>query len=458
MHTTPDLASLSDQIDALSESLSKHRTELQQVEASLVTRIADVDDDRRITSNRLQRAWQTQREEVDAKLRRQNSLFLGSSLLLAALFAIVLGVTYVQGEGIRETLNDQRATLERDRARSTSVTAADLSDLQVALERLRVETLTQIGDLSAELTRVGTDLGQIQGAVAQDEVLRERLGALTLSVAAISEAIARDGERLDAMMARLDAGDPTATLAPGIDSNPGDDALQRRPSQTGPGTPVGKGEDEQAGTNGRTDEAEDAPPGSDPGAAADRAPDQTTRTRADAEVTSASQDTDRGATPGAETRADQAPQTNSAATAAADQRIDSKAGGVDLPADQGSDSSAEATATPDLDSNPPAPDDYDRVVVGDSPYALQLIGFYSLDSLVNFAREASLPDTLYFREETYQGRPWFVLIHSLHPLHALAAQANQDLPPELATLDTWIRNFPPNTELGVLKLEARDES
>jgi DamX protein len=93
------------------------------------------------------------------------------------------------------------------------------------------------------------------------------------------------------------------------------------------------------------------------------------------------------------------------------------------------------------------------LVVGDRPFALQLIGFYSIDTMLDFARREELPSRVYFREESYQGRQWFVLIHSLHPKKSDASTAMAGLPRELAMLDLWIRNFSPETRLGVLEIE-----
>jgi DamX protein len=92
-------------------------------------------------------------------------------------------------------------------------------------------------------------------------------------------------------------------------------------------------------------------------------------------------------------------------------------------------------------------------LVEDRPFALQLIGFYSIDTMLDFARREELPSRVYFREESYQGRQWFVLIHSLHPNKSDASAAMAELPRELAMLDLWIRNLSPETRLGILEIE-----
>jgi DamX protein len=90
------------------------------------------------------------------------------------------------------------------------------------------------------------------------------------------------------------------------------------------------------------------------------------------------------------------------------------------------------------------------LVVADSTYALQLIGFYSLDALLKFANRNELPERLYYRKETLQGRPWFALIHSLHEDYSSASAQLHNLPPELVTMDPWIRPIRAGVELSVL--------
>lgn len=88
-----------------------------------------------------------------------------------------------------------------------------------------------------------------------------------------------------------------------------------------------------------------------------------------------------------------------------------------------------------------------RLLVGARPVAIQLIGFFSLAELEQFARRADLPPEIYYREESYRGRPWFVLIHSLYDTTASAEAALARLPPELTRLDTWIRTLEAGSEL-----------
>jgi DamX protein len=108
---------------------------------------------------------------------------------------------------------------------------------------------------------------------------------------------------------------------------------------------------------------------------------------------------------------------------------------------------AAAPATP-----PAERDERDEqpILVGERQFALQLMGFYSMDAMRQFAGRARLPSRVYFREERYRGRPWFVLIHSLYPTQSDALAAMTTLPAELAGLDVWVRNLSPEARLAVL--------
>lgn len=89
--------------------------------------------------------------------------------------------------------------------------------------------------------------------------------------------------------------------------------------------------------------------------------------------------------------------------------------------------------------------------IGERPIALQLIGFRNRDLVDAFIARNPLPAEVYAREETFRGRPWFVLIHSLHPDSASAREASDALPRALGSLDLWIRELPAGSELEVIE-------
>jgi DamX protein len=99
-----------------------------------------------------------------------------------------------------------------------------------------------------------------------------------------------------------------------------------------------------------------------------------------------------------------------------------------------------------------------RTEVGGRPFVLQMIGFFNRGLLDAFIERSPLPAQVYVREETFRGRPWFVLIHSLHADRATARAAVEELPPELAKLDLWIRELPGETVLEVVPTSGEGET
>ncbi|MEY6433709.1 hypothetical protein ABC977_14990 [Thioalkalicoccus limnaeus] len=103
----------------------------------------------------------------------------------------------------------------------------------------------------------------------------------------------------------------------------------------------------------------------------------------------------------------------------------------------------------------PAPSIDGAVVVGERRYALQLVGYFERERLTDFATRADLPRRLYYREESYLGRPWFVLIHSLHGSYDEAVAARAALAPELAALEPLVRRLPVEADVRVLNAAPR---
>ncbi|WP_462319779.1 hypothetical protein [Halochromatium sp.] len=96
----------------------------------------------------------------------------------------------------------------------------------------------------------------------------------------------------------------------------------------------------------------------------------------------------------------------------------------------------------------------ERIEIADRRFVLQLIGFYRRELLDAFVARSPLPSQVYMREETFRGRPWFVLIHSLYQDRSAAREASKALPDELSRLDLWIRELPADTELEVINTSA----
>jgi DamX protein len=397
MENTPDTAALADQIASLSDALARHRVEFQAAESALVTRIADVDDDRRLTSNRLQRAWQTHHEEVDARIKHQASVFAGAILLVAALLGGALFFAYGQLDSAR------RALLE-------------------------------------DVARLRVDYEQLAAVAVQDATLQEGLTELRASIAEMSESFPL----------RTATPEPQPSTGETASSDQMQEQLAAEPSE--PPKPSEPTEPTQANppiaaAEMPAEPAEEAPAPTAQGAAGAIAASATTRD----EIHETQPETTPAPEELAARETEPAPELDPASEltatgeptrpdeSAPPQSIDSSAPTLDTGAETTQSVSARIAE--------------ESVMVGSMPIALQLIGFYSLDELLDFARREALPARVYFREESYQGRPWFVLIHSLHASYSDASAAIDTLPTQLAILDTWIRDLPPETRLGILDIE-----
>jgi DamX protein len=374
MDNTPDTADVADQIASLSDTVARHRLEFQAAENALVTRIADVDDDRRLTTNRLQRAWQTHRDEIDVRLKRQASVFVGTLLLIAVLLGVALLVAYGQLDTARRTLLE-------------------------------------------EVSRLRVDYEQLAAVATRDATLRESVANLRASVATLSESLPLSTAPVDMPAPAAGADDSRASAVGEITSTVSEAEPKSEPSAA----PISEPSPPVAEINGT---AALQPPedlvGQETEPTSGAAPEPVQEPEE---------------TPTAAPTGDPSPPTHDTAPEVDETGAQATVGGT-------------AETPGPLVSIADAP-----LIVGAQPYALQLIGFYSLDDMLEFARREQLPARVYFREESYQGRPWFVLIHSLHPRYSDASESIDKLPPELAMLDTWIRNFPPETRLGILDIK-----
>ncbi|MCK7576209.1 MAG: hypothetical protein MZV65_10115 [Chromatiales bacterium] len=154
------------QISRIVASLNQYRQDVQNLEVSLIARIGDVDDDRRYAATRLQRTLQTQRDELDERLKRHGSvmamLLLLFSLLVAGTLVFFLFKLNATQEAFETQMTELKKTLEQIDASSRSEpdpqTRAQLDRLSAALagisksiERLSEETTTAPLDLDLHL-------------------------------------------------------------------------------------------------------------------------------------------------------------------------------------------------------------------------------------------------------------------------------------------------------------------
>jgi DamX protein len=354
----------------LAAELERYRDQLRDYEKALVERIADVDDDRRATTSRLQRAWQTQREQIDDRLRRHSGLVAGVLLLFAVCVAAALFLVYRQAGTEQPQL------------------AAEVADLR--------QELARIGDggssdrLAVELSRLGKDVEEIASSLERREGGERRTDRMVSSERALREEadgrVAKEMSRLEGELASVSQ--EQANIKTQLE------ALRAA----------------LAVVQGGRDAAPAAAPGTKGGA-------QTERPQGDGPTDDASS--------GAEG------ETEDLVTATREA----------APSTGGASDEVEADA----------PGSEGTLVAGEGSYALQLIGFFNRDSLAEFAARGGLPGRVYYLRQTYKGRPWYALVHSLHQGYAAAAEALNRLPPDLVALGPWIRPVAAGTELRVLE-------
>ncbi|MCF7985926.1 MAG: hypothetical protein K9L70_16110 [Thiohalocapsa sp.] len=435
--------------------------DVRDLEKALVERIADVDDDRRRTAMHLQKGLQMHRDEIDTQLKRQSGLLLGLLLLLGIGVAAALAWIAWQADAGREALTEQMAALQAQvtaladappaveappAAGASDPLAGDVEGLgarvdsladQVAdqvqrLSAFRGETqegLAALGDaasgqppeppalpeqvieeadlverlspLLATLERLGVEVSEIQATQRQlMKLSRSSADGGSALTERLAERLAMLEDRLPALSARVAAAESSAAESAGLMS-----ALPRRDAEAAAGD-AGAAEDE-------------------PG-------------QPRVEVSAARE---------AESGAEQA--NGGAGNVGAGGLAGSESGSASASEPEPEPGVAAAAASPVAAQSAPGA----LVRAGDRRIALQLIAFGSREALEDFVADNPLPERVYLREETYQGGPWVVLIHSLHASVEEAELARAELPSSLAALDIWIRPLPSEAQLEVV---ARD--
>lgn len=367
--------------------------DVRDIQKSLVERIADVDDDRRRTSVQLRKALETHRDEIRAQRQRDHTALLVLTGIGIILLAAVL-LLFNQLFQTRGSLEERLAQLE-DAAgapqRSAPAASDVIGELQQRMERLeqRAEADTGTEDVTARLARLEAQ-GQPAGNMGKlDERLArlEQRGPSTSAEAAPIEEIDELADAIEAIGDRLTA---------------------------------------LEGRLGRLAEARATGAVAEPGAAAAAAPDagDVTATVAAAE----------------QRLQDQLAQKLAALSTqigALRERL------AALPA------SAAAAETAAETTEAEAAADGSLTTATDT-IALQLAGFPSRAAIDRFIARQPLPERVYLTVDTWRGRSWYGLVHSLHPDMEAAEGARAQLAPQLARLDIWLRELPAGSRLQIL--------
>ncbi|AHF05575.1 hypothetical protein MARPU_12175 [Marichromatium purpuratum 984] len=364
------------QIAKLAVGVAEQRRDLKQLQDTVLDRLGDMDEDRRLTTAQLQRALLNHRTLLDRRLRHWRTLMFATLVVVLIGIALALTLAYRQ-------LDTQRQALAE-----------------------RVE-------------RIAAIQGRPSGDPQSDALVQRELDALSVTI----EQLARE---LRAAPAPAPAPAPTTTAEPAITP-----PAPARPSASLTDS-VALNETQQPLRLTR----QSLPP-------APVTPSLPTVIETDETTTPTIVETTPPATepePPAPSSVSAEPETQPAEPTPVQAETIAPTPAAEVAPDAPTE--AATTETPETPATQPALDDNAPIITLDAPsYAIQLLGAFSRDGLETFIREQDLPDRLYWRQETYQGKPWYVLIHSLYPTRAEAVTARKALPEGIRGLDIWVRSL-----------------
>ncbi len=444
---------------------------MQDMQLSLVDRIADVDDERRRSSTQLRKALQTHKDEVEQRLVGYRRALIALSALAGLLTAGMIGL------GL--TLYAQRGEVTRQIADiDTVVPSGDETSAPPA-----IQLVTQVADIDRRLSRLASQLGEVEPAALWDSVqvlsvqiegMQAKLQSLTdlpnglnaddVATIATGTANGIDAEAETGSIAATEFREDAVPMTEPERQMEAIAAVTETPTPPAAHPPT---RDQTAAADLDAPMADQAPELS-PEQASDRLPERlglqadtsdirVEQRRLEAQIAAARNELIGSQQPG---------------TLPVDQLIDDQlerlereyqrlARQVDAPAVQPAGAqpfagaglasgarlalSADATTSAPNDSS--SDDESGGMTTEQAWIALQLIGFRSRDEVRAFINEHNLPGPLYLRSETYRGRPWYALIRSLHEDMESAAAARDALPEDLARLDIWLRELPAGTDL-----------
>jgi len=218
----------------LYDELRQLRDQLRDYEKALVERIADVDDERRATTSRLQRAWQTQREEIDGRLRRHAGLLGGLLALFAVIFIVALFLVYREARvgqpNVATEVSDIRAQLAQISGEGT-----DNKEVRERLKRLT----TELGGIASALGRLDQKGKQTEKSSAVERTARQeaedRLAAKIRSLGEKQRRLAKELTSLRSTLRAVEAADgreeevPVPDVAPGATASAAPTATEATP-------------------------------------------------------------------------------------------------------------------------------------------------------------------------------------------------------------------------------------
>ncbi|WP_295447507.1 hypothetical protein [uncultured Thiodictyon sp.] len=194
---------------ALAAEAAAQRERLRDREKALVERIADVDDDRRLNIAQLQRESKSQREELEARLRRHGRVTVLALCLAVAGSGLV--ALYAYWRTPVADLSAEVATLRQDLQRLSGIARQDT-------------------ELQDRLTAIATVVGQVSGGVVQDPALAARLDQLAAEQGRQGAELVGVQRSLQAVVAGM-----PSKVGPSVDPQP---ASPSRPLKSAASEPI----------------------------------------------------------------------------------------------------------------------------------------------------------------------------------------------------------------------------
>lgn len=193
----PHLSELKSRLEKLAAEVAAQSNRVRDQEKSMVERIADVDDDRRLTTLQLQRGWQSQRDGFAHQVQRHGRLMI----VLVAITLIGSGlITYF--------------------TRSLHAAPATLVEEVAALQRAMADLRQQNGQLQEHITTLSTRLeatalprDESESAVS-DQAQGADAKALAKQLERLSIELQNQGNELDALRHTLHQSDRGAQTEP----------------------------------------------------------------------------------------------------------------------------------------------------------------------------------------------------------------------------------------------------
>ena len=253
----PEFARFLQEEAAENAGVSPPRAAMQDMEKSLVERIADVDDERRRTDTQMRKALQAHRDDVEHRLARYGN---GLKTLLTLLLLATAGLIWLTATSWSERTAVSKRLAEMQ-GRIDALSSAPHASPEPAIGTAKLDAL------SARIAAVSADVESLRRSVQERSTVREQRVAGAAADMVASKAAERplDARQINDHRAgrtnQQEPGTEAATQAPGTQVAARTTAPEPRRQEPFPSVTGGAG---KAETDGGSQEVEVKPPAQAP--------------------------------------------------------------------------------------------------------------------------------------------------------------------------------------------------